>query len=111
MKKTTLTDIIIGILILMSIACIIIPLTGCMPNKKTFTGYIVDKAYTHAHMSNEFPSKTFEAAVIPSDPTPIEERYTIFVANRCSVQEFEVSESAFKSKSLGQRVIINRNGK
>lgn len=81
---------------------------------KPFTGYLVCKEHTPAHMSNQSPktisyAAVFRPVIIPhSKPNPhkISEKYTWYIANKYSVREFAVSKTLFHSKKLGQKVTM-----
>lgn len=106
MKKLILS---IGLMILF---------TACKDPNEKFTGYLVAKEYTPAHMSNEkSKTVTFSSfAYVPtvpihpssSKPRKISEKWVWYIANKREVIQKQVSKKLFYSKKCGDKITIKR---
>ena len=94
---------------------LLIVLSSCTNNP--FIGYIVSKEYVPSHMSNETPTSYVEASYMPhymphvviithSSPRKVNEKYTLFVANKENVQAFHVDKQTFNHYKIMDKVKV-----
>jgi len=88
---------------------------GCTCKPEQFSGFVVCKEYTPAHMSNKAPMTIQQAVFIPyhhvhSRPAPhrIASRWTIWVANKHATHTLRVDSLTYTRIELGQRFTIHK---